>query len=342
MNIGRWSAADVADRLSGSGRQRKQKTGDGWKVCCPAHSDRTPSLSLKDGDKGLVYYCFGGCSQEDVRRALENALGGEPLPDNRGKSKAKKEKVEDTRVAIVPIPDDVHVTIDDFNHSNFGSPSQLWTYRTADGRIASWVARYDAADGSKEVIPWCWMKRPEDKRGKLVPKALPDPRPLYNLDEIVKSDQPVLWNEGEKAADAAAKLFPNWIPTATQGGGNAVRLTDYKPLEDRVLIIAPDNDGPGYHAASEIARIAGGMLTLKMLVWPQRWPRAMDDERAGKPYNMNKGDDLADHLKAGWTHELLKLSVAEGHKLVHRYYLLEDGFETIYYDYEAEKRIQNR
>jgi len=37
---------------------------------CPAHADRTPSLSLRQGDKGILVTCFAGCQREDVLREL--------------------------------------------------------------------------------------------------------------------------------------------------------------------------------------------------------------------------------------------------------------------------------
>ena len=40
-------------------------------ICrCPAHSDRTPSLSLRQGDRGIIVHCFAGCDPADVLRAL--------------------------------------------------------------------------------------------------------------------------------------------------------------------------------------------------------------------------------------------------------------------------------
>src|SRR5262245_27884204 len=37
---------------------------------CPAHDDRHPSLSFKDGDRGLIVKCHAGCSLERVLGAL--------------------------------------------------------------------------------------------------------------------------------------------------------------------------------------------------------------------------------------------------------------------------------
>ena len=37
---------------------------------CPAHADRTPSLSLRQGDRGIVITCFAGCDRDAVLREL--------------------------------------------------------------------------------------------------------------------------------------------------------------------------------------------------------------------------------------------------------------------------------
>ena len=48
---------------------RKNGT-DQWMACCPSHSDRSPSMSVKDtGDKILVH-CFGGCTTDEITGAL--------------------------------------------------------------------------------------------------------------------------------------------------------------------------------------------------------------------------------------------------------------------------------
>jgi hypothetical protein len=37
---------------------------------CPAHDDSDPSLSIRQGDRGILVTCFAGCSREDVLREL--------------------------------------------------------------------------------------------------------------------------------------------------------------------------------------------------------------------------------------------------------------------------------
>ncbi len=44
---------------------------------CPAHDDRNPSLSIRDGDAGaLLLHCFTGCEYRDIRAALNLKLSG--------------------------------------------------------------------------------------------------------------------------------------------------------------------------------------------------------------------------------------------------------------------------
>lgn len=62
-------AATIASKLT-----KAKRSGAGWVACCPAHEDGTPSLSISDGQKGPVFKCHAGCSQDAVVNAIE-ALG---------------------------------------------------------------------------------------------------------------------------------------------------------------------------------------------------------------------------------------------------------------------------
>ena len=37
---------------------------------CPAHSDKTPSLSIRQGDRGILVTCFAGCDPNEILREL--------------------------------------------------------------------------------------------------------------------------------------------------------------------------------------------------------------------------------------------------------------------------------
>ena len=56
------------DRLPG--RVRKLG-GRRYMAACPAHQDRSPSLSIREGDDGRVLiYCHAGCNTGDVLKEL--------------------------------------------------------------------------------------------------------------------------------------------------------------------------------------------------------------------------------------------------------------------------------
>lgn len=49
----------------------KRSSGNSWVACCPAHEDRTPSLTIRDaGDGRILIHCFSGCNTEDVLGAV--------------------------------------------------------------------------------------------------------------------------------------------------------------------------------------------------------------------------------------------------------------------------------
>jgi hypothetical protein len=54
-----------------------------WVARCPAHEDRSPSLSIRQADDGrILLHCFAGCAVHDVLGALGLDMGAlfpEPL-----------------------------------------------------------------------------------------------------------------------------------------------------------------------------------------------------------------------------------------------------------------------
>jgi hypothetical protein len=67
------------------GRQLIELLGGRWGpsggMCrCPAHDDRTPSLSVRPGRSRLLLHCFAGCDPSTILRALEADRLLEPGP----------------------------------------------------------------------------------------------------------------------------------------------------------------------------------------------------------------------------------------------------------------------
>jgi len=46
-------------------------SGSGWQARCPAHDDRTASLTIREGDDGrTLVHCHAGCPTEDIVAAV--------------------------------------------------------------------------------------------------------------------------------------------------------------------------------------------------------------------------------------------------------------------------------
>jgi DNA primase len=58
----------LLDRLGGV-----KPTARGWTARCPAHGDRTPSLSIALGENDrILLYCFAACQPADIVAALSD------------------------------------------------------------------------------------------------------------------------------------------------------------------------------------------------------------------------------------------------------------------------------
>jgi hypothetical protein len=57
--------ADILHRL-----KNPKRRGTRWSATCPAHADSSPSLSITEGDKGVLLRCWAGCSLPEICSAL--------------------------------------------------------------------------------------------------------------------------------------------------------------------------------------------------------------------------------------------------------------------------------
>jgi hypothetical protein len=48
-----------------------RRNGNGWMARCPAHEDRSPSLSIRESNGRILLHCFAGCSVESICDALK-------------------------------------------------------------------------------------------------------------------------------------------------------------------------------------------------------------------------------------------------------------------------------
>lgn len=187
---------------------------------CPAHDDRTPSLSLSIQNGTLLFKCHGGCSQDAVIDALRE----------RGLWQERRARDPGARPATFKT-----------------EPIACWyDYHAADGALRYIVGRTP----SKQFPVF-------HANGNGWTAGYGGPRILYRLPELIGADtaQPVLILEGEKDADRA--WAEGFIATTTPGGAGKAHLCDLTQLKGRHVVAIPDKDEPGRKHADDLVRLVG-------------------------------------------------------------------------------------
>jgi hypothetical protein len=143
-------------------------------------------------------------------------------------------------------------------HPNLGKPTGWWTYLTDKGGLESHVVRFDLPNGSKEFRPLTLWRGPEGLRWRW--RGVPAPRRLYGHDRLAaRPEASVLICEGEKAADTAQRIFPEFVALTSANGAKAVATADWTSLRGRDAIIWRDNDNEGVDYEREVGRILLGL-----------------------------------------------------------------------------------
>ncbi|HPU06917.1 MAG TPA: DUF3987 domain-containing protein [Thermogutta sp.] len=283
---------------------RPKRSGTGWSAQCPAHDDRRPSLSVTEGTDGRVLVCcHAGCATESIVAALGLAMK-DLMPDDVLQShhvttsphhqnpvkRAKYVGCADARPGGNGKPDGqtfpaAEDALDSLRRK-LGQESCRWTYCDAAGEPVGLVVRWDKPDGTKDIRPI--SRFPDGWRIA----AMPEPRPLYNLPDILKADPatPIFVAEGEKCVEALRQC--GLLATTSSGGCNAASKTDWSPLSGRHVTILPDNDEPGRRYAQEVTDILLRLAppaTVRIL--------KLADYAPGLP----EGGDVADIVESdGW------------------------------------------
>lgn len=202
-----------------------------------------------------------------------------------------------------------------------GQPAVRWYYRDEAGYPLFAVLRFDQPGKPKTIRPATLWQMPDGKMAWQL-KAAHAPRAIYNLDKLAKHPEaPVLVVEGEKAADAASKLFPDWIVT-TSGSATSATTASWSPLAGRRVAIWPDADEPGRKYAEEVHQALQdlGVASVSVVALPDGLPEKWDlaDLETSPVPGLDAGAALAlikeaSREKTGaWDHPTLPLPASNG------------------------------
>lgn len=82
--------------------ERVRKCGRGWIARCPAHEDKSASLSIAEADNGTVLlHDFAGCAALDIVQAVGLNLG-DLFPKREWRGMTAAERAEMRTLAMVP------------------------------------------------------------------------------------------------------------------------------------------------------------------------------------------------------------------------------------------------
>jgi hypothetical protein len=224
-------------------RLKNVKTsGSDFLALCPAHDDKTPSLSIAEGGDGRVLlHCHAGCSTEAVIEAcgLDYTDLFEQKPESAG-GLPKKRRIVAT-----------------------------YHYYDSDGTLTFRVVRYDPKDFRQQhpdgYGDWKWGRGGADPI-------------LYRLPEVLEARREgrrIFVVEGEKDVESLEAL--GLVATCSPGGASR---DEQRPkwrddLHGSVLagahvVVIPDNDEPGRaHAAAVVRSLVGVASEVRLVDLPR-------------------------------------------------------------------------
>lgn len=234
-----------------------KEASTGWMARCPAHKDKTPSLSINVGSKNkTLLNCHAGCLTKNVVAAMglkESDLFSEPAPHG-GNGKSQKS-------------------------SGLGREVATYNYRDEIGAELFRVIRYEP----KTFRP----HRPDpDNEGRWIAGLAETRRVLYRLPELIAArdaGETIFIVEGEK--DVETLVAAGLAATTSSGGAAAKWLPSYTESlrgAKRAVVIADkdtaENNYVGQKHAAEVAKaIAGAVEQVQVFECPDRGSAKVKD-----------------------------------------------------------------
>jgi len=88
------TATELLPLLDGVRTRRSGK----WVSRCPAHKDTSPSLTIAEGNRGLLLKCWAGCTLEEITGALRISIK-DLFFDTAGTAEERRQAMEQRRQA---------------------------------------------------------------------------------------------------------------------------------------------------------------------------------------------------------------------------------------------------
>lgn len=256
---------------------RLMRSGGGYVTQCPAHEDRSPSLSVGQGAGKAVMKCHAGCDTPDVMLAL--GLNWPDLFDNGG-SQADRERI----AADLWMPCNGMKDTPAEDRCS-GHKAAEYRYTDENGRFLFAACRCSRkGDGCKRAFAQ-WQPDEGSRSGKRW-SLQGVRRVIYHLPDVVKAvrEGRRIWiTEGEKDADRL-KALGEVATSAPMGAGSWLKEYARYFRGAAEVVIVVDCDEPGLeHAGQVYADVVKFAKSVRAVCTP------VDA----------KGADASDHLDYG-------------------------------------------
>jgi hypothetical protein len=279
-----------------------------WVARCPAHDDRHASLSVAEGEKGVVLHCHSGCQPAAITAALDVGLSALFSPDAQGAGVPARTRTAQvaapSAVPTAPLPSQADIDafvrrlvtnerllarLEELRHwtlpalvaleVGWDGARLLLPIRDAHGRLIN-VARYRPGGVKPKMLPWA-----QGYGGDLFPA--PESDVIGPVDEI--------WIvEGQPDAITGRELG---LPVISVPGANGWKDEWAPRFAGRRVVVVADADDAGRAAAR---RVAGSLVAHATEV------RLLDLDESRMD-----GYDLTDAAMEGATALVLRALAAE-------------------------------
>jgi putative DNA primase/helicase len=274
------AGAILAEQLGGRWRH------SGAMCRCPAHPDRTPSLSIRLGDRGLLFKCFAGCDTIDVFRALRRQRLAVPASieggDNRfepadiARMAGNARRIWDASLPIAGTPGETYLACRGLTLPVHGLRFHPATPLGPAGRARFRPAIIAAIQQSDRVIAIqrLFLGQSGCLASDLERAKLALGRPLNGAVQLAPAGIDLGLAEGIESALAAMQLLgiPVW---ATLGSERLAQIAI--PRSVRRLLLLPDADRSGRLGEAK-ARLAYARRDCRIITqWPWRGHKDWND-----------------------------------------------------------------
>ena len=174
-----------------------------------------------------------------------------------------------------------------------------YEYRNVKGELLGYSVRLtETATGDKQVLPVAWCHNAALNKEGWRLKGFSDQgcKPVYGAEKLISTNKPVLIVEGEKTANKAQELLPEYTVLSWLGGSGSADKANWSLCAGKEVVIWPDNDAAGVKAAELIAGKINNLNAYIGMVSVVS-PETLKDK--AKIQSLEEGWDLGDKLPAG-------------------------------------------